>query len=288
MKSASLICTVLFLGYTTLRAQPALPTDPVRIRIDPNTPEASISDDFIGLGYETSALAREGFFSAKNAHLIQLYRTLSPHGLVRIGGNVSDHTRFVPDGAPQVRSEKETSIINQAVLQEFGDFLRATDWKAMWGLNLGTGSKEEAVQEALAVQGALGDRLHSFEIGNEVDLMRRFGGYKGYFSAYTDYKAAVRQALPEATFSGPDVAGNTKWALEFASTEGADTKLLTHHYYRSGAARPEATIETLLAPIPPSVLANSTPTPYCPPHRGRRTSLPAALCGRRPCSRCKH
>jgi hypothetical protein len=102
------------------------------------------------------------------------------------------------------------------------------------------------VQEALAVQGALGDRLHSFEIGNEVDLMRRFGGYKGYFSAYTHYKAAGRKALPEATFPGPDVAGNTQWALDFASTEGADTKLLTHHYYRSGATRPEATLETLL------------------------------------------
>jgi hypothetical protein len=211
---------------------------------------APISDDFIGLGYETSALAREGFFSAKNTHLVQLYRTLSPHGLVRIGGSVSDHTRFVQDGAPLVRSEKETSVINQAVLDEFGDFLRATGWKAMWGLNLGTGSKDEAVQEAVAVHRALGDRLQSFEIGNEVDLLPRFHSYEAYHAVYTDYKAAMRKALPEAAFSGPDVAGNIQWALDFAGTECADMKLLTHHYYRTGARRPEATIETLLAPDP--------------------------------------
>jgi hypothetical protein len=211
---------------------------------------APISDDFIGFGYETSALARAGFFSARNTRLVQLYRTLSPHGLVRIGGNISDHTRFVPGATPLVRSEKETSVINQAVLQEFGDFLRATGWKAMWGLNLGTGSKEEAVAEAMAVHRALGDRLHSFEIGNEVDSLPRFQTYEGYYGAYTDYKAAVRKAQPEATFSGPDVAGNTQWALDFAGTEYADMKLLTHHYYRTGAKRPEATIETLLAPDP--------------------------------------
>jgi hypothetical protein len=146
----------------------------VRLSIDPDSVHMQIADDFIGFGYESSALAREGHFGPGNAHLIQLYRTLGSNGLVRIGGNVSDHTRFVPDGTPQVQSEKGTTMINQHVLQEFGKFLRATGWKAMWGLNLGSGSKEEAVQEALAVHRALGDRLHSLEIGNEVDLLPRF------------------------------------------------------------------------------------------------------------------
>ena len=51
-------------------------------------------------------------------------------------------------------------------------------------------------------------------------------------------------------FSGPDVAGNTQWALDFAGTESKDMNLLTHHYYRTGSRQPEATIETLLAPDP--------------------------------------
>jgi hypothetical protein len=170
--------------------------------------------------------------------------------LVRIGGNVSDHTRFVSDGAPRVQSEKGTTIINQNVLQEFGDFLRTTGWKAMWGLNLGSGSKEEAVQEALAVHRALGDRLQSLEIGNEVDLLPRFKAYESYYEAYQEYNGAIRSAFPQAAFSGPDVAGNMQWAVDFAASECKDLELLTHHYYRTGAHRPEATIETLLAPDP--------------------------------------
>jgi hypothetical protein len=229
-----------------LRSSP----EKVRVSIDPDLVQTSISDDFIGFGYESSAVAREGYFSAGNTRLVQLYRTLSPHGLVRIGGNVSDHTRFVPDGTAQAQSEKGTTVINQKVLQEFGDFLRSTGWKAMWGLNLGSGSKEEAVEEALAVQSALGDRLQSLEIGNEVDLLPRYRDYESYYEAYKEYKEAIRSAFSEAAFSGPDVADNTQWAVDFSASEGKDLKLLTHHYYRTGARRPEATIETLLAPDP--------------------------------------
>ncbi len=249
MKRFLSVCTTaLTLIGARLEAQDKSAVDVVRIQIEPQQIVSPISDDFIGFGYETSAVAREGFFSATNVHLVSLYRTLSPHGLVRIGGNVSDHTRYVPDGTPTPKSERETTIINRAVLRDFGGFLRATGWKAMWGLNLGSGSKEMAVQEALAVHEALGDRLQSLEIGNEVDLLRRFKNYTNYFAAYQAYKAAIRQALPDAVFSGPDVAGNTQWAIDFANTESKDMKLLTQHYYRTGAMRPDATIETLLAP----------------------------------------
>lgn len=250
MKSAFLLCTAVLFGCLTSEAQPANSTETLRLAIDTHSVGMAITDDFIGFGYETSAVAREGYFSPKNTRLVQLYRTLSSHGLVRIGGNVSDHTRFVPDGFPEVRSEKETTVINQAVLDEFGGFLRATGWKAMWGLNLGSSSKEDAMREAVAVHRALGDRLHSFEIGNEVDLLPRFKSYEDYHSAYTDYQASIRSALPGVPFSGPDVAGNTQWAIDFAATEFKDLRLLTHHYYRTGARRPEATIETLLAPDP--------------------------------------
>lgn len=220
----------------------------VRVGIEPEKVLSSISEDFIGLGYEKSAVAQQGLLSANNTHLVQLYRTLSSHGLVRIGGNVSDHTKFVPDGVPLVRSEKETSVINRKSIEELAGFLRATGWKAMWGLNLGTGSKEEAAQEALAVQQMLGDRLQSFQIGNEVDLLPRFKTYEGYYSAYRDYKAAIRKAVATSVFSGPDVAGNLQWAIDFARTESRNMKLLTHHYYRTGAMRPDATIDTLLGP----------------------------------------
>jgi hypothetical protein len=133
-------------------------------------------------------------------------------------------------------------------LVELGGFARAAGWKVMWGLNLGTGSKEEAAQEAMAVNAALGSGLQSFEIGNEVEALRRFNTrYDAYHAAYLDYKAAIRAALPDAPFSGPDSIGNLRWITNFASTESADVKLLTIHYYRGGAGDTKSTLERLLA-----------------------------------------
>jgi hypothetical protein len=221
----------------------------LHIRINPEFVLGRISPDFIGLGYETSAVAQTNYFSAENTTLIQLYRNLSSEGLIRIGGNISDHTRYVPDAPSQVKAEREVTVINQANLRNLAGFVRATGWKVMWGLNLGTGSKAEAVQEAVAVDTALRANLQSFQIGNEVEVLPRFGHtYENYHAAYTDYKQAVRAALPEAPFSGPDSVGNWNWITNFAGTESGDMKLLTHHYYRGGANDPTTSIAKLLSP----------------------------------------
>lgn len=220
----------------------------VRIQLDPQTVLAEIPDDFLGFGYETSAVAQAGFFNGENERMIRLYRNLGPRGLIRIGGNVSDHTRFEPTGASAVESEQGVSVINQSNLNDLGDFVRATGWNVMWGLNLATGSREQAVDEALAVEKALGPHLHSFEIGNEVDLMQRYArDYDAYHAAYSGYKAAIRARLPRVGFSGPDSAGNWSFVEKFVARESGDMKLVTHHYYRSGAADPKATLEYLLA-----------------------------------------
>jgi hypothetical protein len=220
----------------------------VRVQVDSATVVTRIPEDFLGFGYETSAVAQLGFFSAKNARMINLYKNLGPHGLIRIGGNVSDHTRFVPEGTAAAKTEREVTVINRANLSDLGDFARATGWRVMWGLNLGTGTKEEAVEEAVAVDRALGGMLQSFEIGNEVDLMRRYAkDYDAYHAAYAEYKAAIRARLPDAVFSGPDAAGNLAFVERFVATQSADMKLITHHYYHSGARNAKATMEYLLA-----------------------------------------
>ena len=219
----------------------------VKIQIDPGAVIGKIPEDFVGFGYETSAAAQPGFFSAKNARMIRLYDNLGRQGLIRIGGNVSDHTRFVANGTATPKTEREVTIINQTSLRELSDFSRDTGWKVMWGLNLGTGSREEAVEEALAVDAALGTRLQSFEIGNEVDLMRKFSkDFDAYHAAYLEYKAAIRAKLPKATFSGPDSASSLPYVEKFVAAESAGMKLATHHYYRTGARNPDATIEHLL------------------------------------------
>ena len=221
----------------------------VNIQIDPEVGLGRISPDFTGFGYETSAVAQTNYFSGDNKALIQLYRNLSPHGLIRIGGNVSDHTQYIPDGQSRVETEKAVTVINQADLKNLARFAKATGWKVMWGLNLGTGSKTDAVEEAVAVNRALKSHLQSFQIGNEVELLPRPGHiYQNYHAAYLDYKQAIRAALPRAPFSGPDSVGQWYWVTHFANDESGDLQLLTHHYYREGAKDPTATLAKLLSP----------------------------------------
>ena len=246
LRRGGLICATLWFAGGRLEAG-GEPVCRVKIQVDTQTVVSRIAPDFMGLGYETSAVAQSNYFSAKNTTLVHLYQNLSPNGLIRIGGNISDHTQYIPDGVAKVQTEEGVTVINQASLVELGKFVRATGWKVMWGLNLRSSSPAAAAREARAVNAALGSALHSFEIGNEVDFQSQFANsYEAYHTAYLAYKLAIRSALPQAPFSGPDVGGSLDWLTAFAATEAKDVKLLTHHYYRSGADNPKATIETLL------------------------------------------
>jgi hypothetical protein len=98
------------------------------------------------LGYELSSVAKRGLLAANNRALIGFVRRLSYEGVVRIGGSTSDFaTRSAKDEA--VSAPKE-SVINRAAVEDLGGFLRATGWKLIWGLNLGTGTPEMAADEA--------------------------------------------------------------------------------------------------------------------------------------------
>jgi len=239
------------LGCGTVPAQNGA-GETVKITVDPQTVVGRIAPDFLGFGYETSAVAQTNYFSANNTTLVRLYRLLGTQGLIRIGGNISDHARFEPEGTAEVHSERQVTVISQAGLTELAGFARATGWRIMWGLNLGTGSSAAATAEAVAVARALAGQLQSFEIGNETDI---HGGYTlhytnfpGYYSNYLAFKSVIRTALPAAGFSGPDSANNLAWVQEFGRAEAPDIRLLTLHYYRTGARTPGATITNLLQP----------------------------------------
>jgi hypothetical protein len=241
-----------------LRAHPN-PAGPVRVRLtlDFGKAVAVIPPDFIGLGYEISSVAHPGLLSRSNQMYLKLVRTLGSQGVIRVGGNTSDYSIYAP--SLPARSSPETgpgSVVNPAVLDDLGSFLEATGWRLIWGLNLGRGTKDEAVEEAKAVMTATGSRLLAFEIGNEPDLFshrqvhRKQGySYDAYLSEYRSFRGELRKALPSAAFAGPDVAVATDWVTRFARDEGADLKLLTHHYYREGQ-NPSSTIEKLLVPDP--------------------------------------
>jgi hypothetical protein len=225
----------------------------VRVTLDPARTLAAIPPDFMGLGYEISSVARPGLLSAQNSIYVQLVRTLGARGVIRVGGNTSDYSYYSATGQPLSSPEgKAGSVVNDAVLRDLGSFLDATGWKLIWGLNLGNGTLENAIEEAKAVTAASKGNLLAFEIGNEPDLFpRRQGhphtsyGYDDFLREYRAYRDALRKAIPNIAFAGPDVAGATDWVARFAVDEGKDIKLLTHHYYREGQ-NPTSSIDKLL------------------------------------------
>ena len=228
-----------------------------RLIVDPSRTITTIPSDFMGLGYEISSVSRPGLLSAKNSVYVQLCRTLSSSGVIRVGGNTSDYASYAPSAKPF--SSPETgpdSIVNDAVLRDLGSFLEATGWKLIWGLNLGRGTAEAAVQEAKAVLATTRANLFAFEIGNEPDLFphkeihRKKGyNYEEYLLEYRRFRDALRDSIPGIPLAGPDVAVATSWVSKFARDEGRDVKLLTHHYYREGQ-NPTSSIAKLLKPDP--------------------------------------
>ena len=226
------------------------PTQQIDLTIDSFQRLGPIPVDFMGLGYEISSIATPGLLSASNRVYAGLVRRLGKRGVIRIGGNTSDYSSFA-ERATAVSAPKATKI-NEAGLRDLAEFLDATGWSLIWGLNLGNGSMNDAVAEARAVAHAVGDRLLAFEIGNEPDLYVHEGhrprySYEQYLAEYRRYKSAVRAALPHVGFAGPDAAGATGWVERFVADEGHDLRLLTHHYYREGQ-NPTRTADKLLHP----------------------------------------
>jgi hypothetical protein len=231
------------------------------VSIDHTKPLAAMPQDFMGLSYESAQLADPAFFSASNATLVRALRGLSPHGVLRLGGTLSDMTLWkgkagnsIPSAElDAVRSRYEWRLVDAKAAHErpatlgpegiaaLGDFLRATGWKALYGLNLGTGTPERAAEEVALVMQHAGDRLLAFQVGNEADLFGRGHrpagwDFERYFAEYQQFVKAVRARVPHAPFAGPDVASNVEWVTKFAEREKGDTVLISSHYYAMGPA----------------------------------------------------
>ena len=221
-----------------------------QLKVDPAKVLGDIPPDFMGLGYETSSVARQGLLSGRNRSYVQLVRALGAQGEIRVGGNTSDYSAYSSEG--QAVSAPKATVVNKAVIEDLGTFLEATGWKLIWGLNLGSGTPQQAVEEAQAVAAAVKDKLLALEIGNEPDLFAKAHRPQGYEYAqfleeYRRYRDAIRAKLPHVPFAGPDVARQTDWVTQFAADEGRDIKLLTHHYYAEGPPQnPASTMENLL------------------------------------------
>lgn len=228
----------------------ATASQPIPIYVDATRTMGAIPANFTGLGFEISSVATNDLLSSTNRTYVQLVRTLGRSGVIRVGGNTSDYSLFKPQG--KLVSTPKNSVINQDSLRQLGNFLDATGWQLIWGLNLGSGTQQNAIDEAKGVAEIAKDKLLAFEIGNEPDLFAHEGhrphgySYENYLTDYRRFKSAIRAALPGAPLAGPDAALENDWVQHFAHDEGSDLRLLTHHYYRGGAGNPASTLDRLL------------------------------------------
>jgi hypothetical protein len=248
-----LLAACLFACRKEHQAFPKLPVADgigINVTVNQNQPGNTIPATFEGLSFETQILtANPGFLNVNNAVLIQLIKNLGP-GLLRIGGGTSDEVYW----SENIRTGSTSAdSLTTSDIDRLSAFSKAIGWQVLFGLNLGSNDVAAAANEALYVNSSLGDNLYAFQSGNEPDVFN-YGmrpptyNYSGYQVEWETYLSAVRSAVPQAAFAGPDVAYNTDWITAFAGNEAKNVKLLDGHYYLTGpATEPYITYQTILA-----------------------------------------
>lgn len=222
--------------------------------VQPGTPVASVPADFIGLGYEMSSVAQPNLFSDQNTKYIQLVRNLGAQGMIRVGGIVSDFTRYIPNGPS--RSEPKDTVIARTDVERLRGFLDSTGWKAIWSVNFGSGTLDDAIAEATDVHQILGTQLAAVELGNEVENYGRGTtplrtppyDFSRYLAEYRTWHSALLAAIPGLRFAAPDTAASVEWVEQMAADAPGDVQLLTTHYYRGDQHK--GTIDQLSHPDP--------------------------------------
>jgi len=242
----------------------ALNKDPLIFRVDADKHVAAIPKNVMGLSYESTQLGEPEFFSCANQGLIALFKTLSPHGCLRLGGNTSEFTYFkadatvkAPEWSPAPTQPKELTAITLETLKNLRCFLDATGWSCIYGLNLGTATPERVAEEAEAVNRILGTKLDYFQIGNEPNNYIRYKlrpstwDEKVYVDEWLSFARAVVQRVPEAKLGGPDMGAERPWMQLFANKAvaamGKNLVAITDHFYAEGPpTSPESTMRNLL------------------------------------------
>lgn len=263
-------------GLATARTNAAPARSSVRLALRPDLVLNELPKSYNGFSIESATLENPYVYHHANPGLIDIFRRLTPNGVLRIGGNSSEFCWWKADETSQRPAihveghgrtdnwmpQKFHAITPQAI-DNLRAFLDACGWTCIYGLNFGTGSPQRDAEEAAYVARALGDRLRFFQIGNEPDFYRaennllrpRGWDFPDYLSEWMAIARAVIDAVPNARFGGPDVGSSADWVVRFGNEaprmlEGR-LKELTGHYYAEGPPdSPEANIENLLTRDP--------------------------------------
>jgi hypothetical protein len=214
-------------------------------------PGRAISENFIGLSYESAVLTSPEYLSPGNLSVAGLLRGLGPRGVLRLGGNTSERTVWRDTGNG---SEAKTFVITPAAIDALAGLVNALDWGLIYGLNLARGTPEAAAEEAAYVARAAGPRLLAFQIGNEPDGFGRWSAvrpqnydFDAFLAEWRRFFTAIRARLSTARFAGPDIIAEPGWIRPFIEAAGDALVLVTRHYYADGpAGAPHISLARLL------------------------------------------
>ena len=238
-----------------------------------STAGSAVPVDYLGFSCETAQLADPTYFAADNHELVSLFKTLAPQGILRLGGNSSEFCWWktsATDQPPELPASAHGAdnwmphsftAIEPVAVDRLVEFLQATGWNAIYGLNLGTGSPERAAEEAAYVARKLGKRLLFFQIGNEPEFYRDANNrlrspdwnFDQYLAQWMTFAKAVIARVPEARFGGPDIGSNAQWVTRFAREAppllpGRIVACSGHYYVMGPPDNPSVTAQRLLAP----------------------------------------
>lgn len=266
----STVATAAVSAFPKILQADSIASASARLNIQANQPGQPIPENFLGLSYETAQLSDPDYFSMKNDALAGFLRPLG-RGVLRIGGNSSEYAFWTPNptgkagvgssvpiGPDKGHHPPANTQTTPESIRNLLQFLDRVDWRAMYGLNFGKGTPQQAAEEAAFVSETLGDRLISFQVGNEDDLFPHNGlrppgySYQDFAKEWKTFYDAVKVRLPQAKFAGPDTAGTSDWLVQFAQQFGKDIIELSTHYYALGpVSDPSMTIARLLSPDNP-------------------------------------
>ncbi len=234
------LTTILIIAGLTIQAQNLVP---VAVSFAPADSRTQVNPEFCGLSYEKSMMGKSLFVS-NNTAMINLFNQIDP-GVLRIGANQVDKTCW--NGLSGLKS------ITPAQVDAFAGFIKATQWRVIYGINMSVNTPANAASEASYAARALGKSLLGFEIGNECDCYSWNGirtnkyNYDKFREEWHALAAAIHAAVSDAVLTGPaDASNNGRFSVPFANDEAGNIAMVTSHYYRGNGKDAKATITYLL------------------------------------------
>ena len=240
----------------------------VTMQDNPTANAKAMEPYFLGLSYPKTWMSVD-LFDPNNATTIALFKNLGPGVLRFLGEEASGAVPYSPNGRGLIYG-----TVSNADLTRVAAFLKAANWKVLYGIGLYGNTSASAASEAAAASKAFGSSLLGFEIGNEPDIYYapHYGDppapqipdytWQDYISpttldadgkpvpSWVVFANAIRAKVPDAPLTGP--TGGYNWAIDFTeNSEASKLSLLTMHYYAEWSTEvPKPTANNLLAADP--------------------------------------